>query len=105
MVDTSKYVGPYAVRIIDWVDGKTIYMNMTYHVPGQRLSDPPRYDRSVLIAKTTYNEWFLTEFLNSVVFALMEMPEENFEHYRKRRSEEGKECIISFEGGTIYGNH
>ena len=49
MVEIDTWVDGYKIRAFDWVDGKNIYLNITYYRPGSSLSKRPAVDRSFLI--------------------------------------------------------
>lgn len=48
-MDIDTWVGGYKVRSFPWIDGKTIYFNVQYYQPGQSLSQPPVWGKTVYI--------------------------------------------------------
>lgn len=48
-MDIDTWVGGYKVRSFPWIDGKTIYFNVQCYLPGQSLSQPQVWDKTVYI--------------------------------------------------------
>ena len=48
-MEIDSWVNGYKVRSFPWIDGKTIYFNVQYYLPGQSLSQPPAWDKTVYI--------------------------------------------------------
>lgn len=48
-MEIDKWISGYKVRIFPWVDKETIYCNVQYYRPGQSISQPPVWDKSVYI--------------------------------------------------------
>ena len=48
-MEIDAWIGGYKVRSFPWIDGKTIYFNVQYYRPGQSLSQPPVWDKTVYI--------------------------------------------------------
>ncbi len=48
-MELDKWVGPYKVRSFPWIDGKRIYFNVQYYVPGQSVEKPPAWDKTVYV--------------------------------------------------------
>lgn len=69
MVNIDTWASGYKVRAIDWIDGKNIYLNIQYYLPGASLERSPAKEKTFLIPKS--EEWKLKEMLNSVVCGLM----------------------------------
>lgn len=59
------------VCAFDWIDGKTIYLNMEYYTPGSSLGRPPAKERTYFITKNDAAEYRLENFLHSIVENLM----------------------------------
>ena len=66
------WVEGYKVNAFDWIDGKSIYMNIQYFRPGQSLSAAPAFDKSFLIDKC--DEEKVRRFISSVVLHLAHLP-------------------------------
>lgn len=49
MMEIDAWIGGYKVRSFPWIDGKTIYFNVQYYRPGQSLSQPPVWSKTVYI--------------------------------------------------------
>lgn len=67
MTEIDTWIAGCKVRAFDWIDGKSIYMNVRYYAPGQSLERAPAKERSVLIEKTPENEDRIRTHLHSVV--------------------------------------
>ena len=48
-MEIDAWVSGYKVRSFPWIDGKTIYFNVQYYRPGQSLSQPPVWSKTVYI--------------------------------------------------------
>lgn len=72
MTEIDRWVSGYKVRAFDWVDGKSIYMNIQYFRPGSSLAKKPAREKSVLFEKTPENEDRIRNYTDSVVRAVME---------------------------------
>lgn len=72
MVEIDTWVEGYKVRAVDWVDGKSIYLNIAYYRPGSSLSKPPAVERTFLIPLE--EEHWLRIHLHSIVTGLMATP-------------------------------
>lgn len=68
-MEIDTWVAGYKVRAINWVDGKSIYLNIAYYRPGSSLSRPPAVEKSVLIPLE--EEHLLRSHLDSIVVGLM----------------------------------
>lgn len=78
-MEIDKWVDGYKVRSFPWVDGETIYFNVQYFAPGQSLSQPPVFDKSVYVTDNTAGKRLVYEFTSSLAehVARMEIPGEN----------------------------
>lgn len=70
MINIDTWVAGYKVRAVDWIDGKSIYLNIEYYKPGASLSQPPAVEKSFLIPRE--EEVKVQNFLHSIVIGLME---------------------------------
>lgn len=48
-MDFEKWISGCLVRVFPWVDGKNIYVNVQYFRPGQSISRPPAWEKTVYI--------------------------------------------------------
>lgn len=48
-MEIDSWIGGCKVRIFPWIDGETIYCNVQYYRPGQSLSQPPVWDKTVYV--------------------------------------------------------
>jgi len=48
-MEIDTWVDGYKVRSFPWIDGKTIYFNVQCYRPGQSLSQPPAWSKTVYI--------------------------------------------------------
>lgn len=61
------WIEGYKVRIMPWIDGKTIYCNVQYFLPGQSLSKPPAWDKSVYITDNEKARNVLKDYIHTLV--------------------------------------
>lgn len=66
-MEIDKWVSGYKVRSFPWIDGKRIYLNVQYYLPGQSLSQPPAFDKSVYIADNEAGQNLIQNHLDSLV--------------------------------------
>jgi len=75
-MDTDTWVSGYKVRSFPWVDGKTIYFNVQCFLPGQSLSQPPVWDKTVYITDNAAGRNMVANFAHSLTeyIANLEIP-------------------------------
>lgn len=78
------------VRSFPWVDGKTIFFNVQYYVPGQSLSEPPVWDRTVYIVDNAEGRRAVREFTHTLVTHISTLPDSKF------KLGNGKRLIFDF---------
>lgn len=66
-MELDKWIDTYKVRAFPWIDGKTIYVNVQYFVPGQSIVQPPKWDKSVLISDNDDGRRLVYEFTHSLI--------------------------------------
>ncbi|GAA0082910.1 hypothetical protein [Clostridium sp. CTA-6] len=66
-MELDKWIGSYKVRSIPWIDGKRIYFNVQYYVPGQSISQPPIWDKTVYITDNIAGRQLVYDFTDSLV--------------------------------------
>jgi hypothetical protein len=66
-VEINKWIGSYKVRSFPWIDGKRIYFNVQYYAPGQSISQPPAWDKTVYITDNEAGKRLTREFTHSLV--------------------------------------
>lgn len=66
-MDLDRWMGPYKVRALPWVDGKRIYFNVQYYAPGQSIEKPPIWDKTVYITNDIAGQNLVCEFTHSLV--------------------------------------
>ena len=64
-IDT--WIDGYKVTACPWVDGKTIHFNVQYFRPGQSLSQPPIFDKTVYITGNESGKFLVYELTDSLV--------------------------------------
>lgn len=75
-MEIDAWVGTYRVRSFPWADGKTIYFNVQCYQPGQSLSQPPVWDKTVYIADDAAGRDMIENFTSSLTeyVASLEIP-------------------------------
>lgn len=75
-MDIDTWVGGYKVRSFPWIDGKTIYFNVQYYQPGQSLSQPPVWSKTVYITNDVAGRDMVENLAESLTehVANMEIP-------------------------------
>jgi hypothetical protein len=66
-MELDKWIGSYKVRAFDWIDGNLIYVNVQYYKPGQSLSKPPIWDKTVYITDNIKGKRIICEYIDSLV--------------------------------------
>lgn len=78
------------VRCEPWIDQKTMIFNVQYYRPGQSLSKPPVWDRTVFIVDNDAGQRIVREFAHSLVTYIFQMPSSQFD------LGEGKKLLFDF---------
>lgn len=65
-MDIDKWVSGYKVRSFPWVDGKTIYFNVSYYAPGQSLSRPPVWEKTAYVTDNEAGQRVVNSFTDSL---------------------------------------
>lgn len=66
-MEIDKWVNSCKVRSFPWIDGKQIYFNVQYFAPGQSISKPPVWDKTVYITDNESGRRLVSEFTYSLV--------------------------------------
>ncbi|MGI6225700.1 MAG: hypothetical protein ACOYJ1_05520 [Peptococcales bacterium] len=66
-MELDKWIGSCKVRAVPWIDGKRIYFNVQYYAPGQSITKPPVWDKSVYITDNAAGQRLVHEFTDSLV--------------------------------------
>lgn len=72
-MNIDKWVDGYKVRAFPWVDGKTIYFNVQYFKPGQSLSRPPVFDKTVYVTDNAAGQNLVYGFTSSLAAHVAKM--------------------------------
>ena len=65
--EIDDWIGGYKVRAFLWPTSNHIYVNVQYFAPGQSLSQPPKFDKSVFIENTPIGERFVFNYTHTLV--------------------------------------
>lgn len=65
-MEIDRWVSGYRVRAFPWVDGNTIYFNVSYYAPGQSLEQPPFWETTAYIADNEAGRRFIEEFTDTL---------------------------------------
>ena len=63
----EKWVDGYKVHVMDWIDGKSIYINVQYFKPGSSLSQPPAMEKTAYITDNKKGRNMVQNFLSTLV--------------------------------------
>ena len=66
-MEIDKWIRGYKVRSFPWIDGKRIYFNVQYYLPGQSIEKPPAWDKTVYITDNAAGQKLVNEFTDSLV--------------------------------------
>lgn len=66
-MEIDKWIGSCKIRSFPWIDGKRIYFNVQYFVPGQSIQKPPAFDKTVYITDDTAGQRLVHELTDSLV--------------------------------------
>lgn len=83
-MEIDDWVEGYKVRSFPWIDGKRIYFNVQYFAPGQSISRPPVWDKTVYITDNPAGQRILNEFLHTLV-----------EYVARMQIREGTEVVLT----------
>lgn len=68
-MEINRWIGSCKVRAFPWIDGKNIYVNIQYFMPGQSIQRPPAWDRTAYILNNEVGQRFVFEFTSTLVEA------------------------------------
>ena len=83
-MNIDKWTGSCKIRSFPWIDGKRIYFNVQYYKPGQSISAPPVWDKTVYIINNDAGRRLVTNFTDSLV-----------EHVSKMQISDGTEVTLT----------
>lgn len=66
-MEIDTWVDGCKVRSFPWIDGKHIYFNVQHFRPGQSLSQPPAWDKTVYITDDAAGRDMVTNLTHSLV--------------------------------------
>lgn len=89
-MEIDKWIGPHKVRSFPWIDGKRIYFNVQYYAPGQSVTKPPAWDKTVYVTDNAQGKRLVYDFTDSLV-----------NHIACMRLEEGVEVTLSLREVNI----
>lgn len=55
------------VDISPWLDGKRIYVNVQYYVPGQSIHQSPAWDKTVYVTDNAAGRMVVSDYAHSLV--------------------------------------
>lgn len=67
IMDLEKWVDGYRVHVMNWIDGKSIYINVQYFKPGSSLSQPPAMEKTAYITDNEKGRNMVQNFLSTLV--------------------------------------
>lgn len=66
-MEINKWVNSCKVQSFPWIDGKLIYFNVQYYAPGQSISKPPAWDKTVYITNNEAGRNLVYNLTDSLV--------------------------------------
>lgn len=66
-MNLEKWIDGYKVHVMDWIDGKNIYINIQYFKPGSSLSQPPAMEKTAYITNNDKGRNMVQNFLSTLV--------------------------------------
>ena len=76
MIMLDKWISGRKVEAHDWIDGRNIYVNIRYFLPGSSINRPV-WDKSVLITDTPKGRDLVFNYTGTLVAAISRTPERN----------------------------
>ncbi|MCI9431279.1 MAG: hypothetical protein HFF70_02475 [Oscillospiraceae bacterium] len=90
-MEIDTWINGCKVRGFPWVDGQNIYFHVEYYKPGQSLSKPPVWERTVYIVDNAAGRRAVGEFTHSLVQYISMMPASRFD------LSEGHRLLVEFD--------
>ena len=66
-MDFEGWIDGYKVRVMKWIDGKHIYINVQYFKPGTSIQKPPAMDKSAFIVDDKMGRNMVKNYLSTLV--------------------------------------
>jgi hypothetical protein len=83
-MEIDRWIGGFKVRSFPWIDGKRLYINVQYFAPGQSISQPPLWDKTVYLADNAEGQRIMRDYLHSLV-----------EHISRMQIKEGSTVVLT----------
>lgn len=72
-MEIDKWISSYKIRSFPLIDGKRIYFNVQYFKPGQSISKPPAWDKTIYITDNPEGQRLVFEFTDTLIRYIEEM--------------------------------
>lgn len=72
-MEIDRWIGPYKVRAVPWIDAKRLYFNVQYYRPGQSIEKPPVWDKTVYITDNDAGRRLVFNFTRTLVETIARM--------------------------------
>jgi len=66
-MEIDKWILGYKVRSFPWIDKKSVYLNVQYYAPGQAISKPPVWDKTVYITDNVAGQNMIEQYIDTLV--------------------------------------
>ena len=84
-MEREEWVGAYKIRTFSWIDGKRLYFNVQYYLPGKSVEQPPAWDKTVYITDNVAGRNVICNFIDSLV-----------NYVSKLKIEDGRVIVLTF---------
>jgi hypothetical protein len=72
-MELDTWVSGCKVRVFPWIDGKRIYVNVQYFVPGQSIEQPPAWDKTVYVIDNEAGQRLVFDLTHTLVEHIVKM--------------------------------
>lgn len=66
-MELDTWMGSYKIRAFPWIDGKRIYFNIQYYMPGQSTEKPPAREKTVYITDNANGKNLVFNLTHSLI--------------------------------------
>jgi hypothetical protein len=75
-VNIDDWIEGYKVRAFNWIDGKSIYINVQYYKSGQSLSQPPAWEKTAFLTINEEAQRIMDNLFHTLIchIAMMDIP-------------------------------
>lgn len=89
-MDFERWIDGYKVRVMKWIDGKHIYINVQYFDPGAFIQKPPAMEKTAFVVDNEKGRNMVQNYLSTLV-----------NYIARTEIKQGNQMYITVESGGL----